>query len=150
MWRLLWTAEAERGLRGEGQEQPEHWNRLCVSLQVTNLPSLGTSVPSDSRPEQQQPVPVSQVVPGVLRSPRLRGDEDRTRVPCRRLLVLRGVFRHHCCFCLPVLPGGHRGLHLPSEQIPREQPWASHRECGCLLNHFSRAVTVLMSRSFFF
>lgn len=43
MWRLLWTAEAERGLRGEGQEQPEHWNRLCVSLQVTNLLSLGMS-----------------------------------------------------------------------------------------------------------
>lgn len=55
MWRLLWTAEAERGLRGEGQEQPEHWSRLCVSLQVTNLLSLGMSVPSDSRLEQQRP-----------------------------------------------------------------------------------------------
>lgn len=43
MWRLLWAAEAERGLHGEGQEQPEHWDRLCVSVQVTNLLSLGTS-----------------------------------------------------------------------------------------------------------
>lgn len=43
MWRLLWTAEAERGLHGEGQEQPQHWNRLCVSIQVTNLLSLRMS-----------------------------------------------------------------------------------------------------------
>lgn len=43
MWRLLRTAEAERGLRGEGQEQPEHWRRLCVSLQVTSPLSIGMS-----------------------------------------------------------------------------------------------------------
>lgn len=43
MWRLLWAAEAERGLHGEGQEQPQHWNRLCVSIQVTNPLSLRMS-----------------------------------------------------------------------------------------------------------
>lgn len=48
MWRLLWTAEAERGLHGEGQEQPQHWNRLCVSIQVTNLLSLRMSCPTAS------------------------------------------------------------------------------------------------------
>lgn len=153
MWRLLWTAAAERGLHGEGQEQPQHWNRLCVSIQVTNLLSLTACCPVWQQLEADGtsvPVPVSQVVPGVFRSPRLWGNKDRTCVPHWRLLILRRVFCHHCCFCLLVLPHGHRRLHLPSEQIPREQPWASHRECGCLLNHFSCAVIILLSYNFFF
>lgn len=147
MWGLLWTAEAERGLHGEGQEQPQHWNGLCVSIQVTK-PSVFANVPSGSKLEADMasvPVPVSQVAPDVLWSPRLWGHEDRTCVPHRRLLIPCRVFCHHCCLCLLVLPRGHHRLHLPSEQIPQEQPWASHRKSCCLLNHFNCVVTILIS-----
>lgn len=105
------------------------------------------NIPSDSEPEAPDvtpvPVPLSQVAPGVLWSPRVWGDKERTCVPHRRLLVLCRVFRHHCCFCLLVLPRGHHRLHLPSEQVPREQPGAAHCECGGLLDHCRSALTLL-------
>lgn len=104
---------------------------------------------SDSEPDVT-PVPVTQVAPGVLWSPRMWGYKERACVPHWRLLVLCRVFCHHSSLCLLVLPLGHHHLHLPSEQVPWEQPGPAHRECGGLLNHCSFAVTALLFHLLFF